>query len=71
MLIVHEFVTPLTLQEERDRNAADLDRFHATPVHVRTVHRAARHPTRPWTGNRLELSPGGHFLPIKLHLTKA
>ena len=32
VLIVHEFVTPLTLQEERDRNAADLDRFLATAL---------------------------------------
>ena len=32
VLIVHEFVTPLTLQEERDRNAVDLDRFLATAL---------------------------------------
>ena len=32
VLIVHEFVTPLTLPERRDRNAADLDRFLATAL---------------------------------------
>ncbi|MYD72462.1 MAG: hypothetical protein F4W89_17210 [Acidobacteria bacterium] len=30
VLIVHEFVTPLTFPEKRERNAADLDRFLAT-----------------------------------------
>ena len=29
VLIVHEFLTPLTLSETRERNAADLDRFLA------------------------------------------
>ena len=32
VLIVHEFVTPLTLPERRERNAADLDRFLATAL---------------------------------------
>ena len=32
VFIVHECVTPLTLQEERDRNAVDLDRFLATAL---------------------------------------
>ena len=32
VLITHEFATPLTLQEERDRNAADLARFLATAL---------------------------------------
>lgn len=32
VLIVHEFVTPLTLPEKRARNAADLDRFLATAL---------------------------------------
>ena len=30
VLIVHEFVTPLTLPERREHNAADLDRFLLT-----------------------------------------
>ena len=32
VLIVHEFVTPLTLPERCERNAADLDRFLATAL---------------------------------------
>ena len=32
VLIVHEFMTPLTLPERRERNAADLDRFLATAL---------------------------------------
>ena len=30
IFVVHEFVTPLTLPERRERNSADLDRFLAT-----------------------------------------
>ena len=32
MVIVHEFVTPLTLPERRECNAADLDRFLVTAL---------------------------------------
>lgn len=42
VLIVHEFLTPLTATEKRERNAADLRRFLAT---------ALRHPVQLASGN--------------------
>ena len=48
VLIVHEFVTPLTVSEKRERNAADLQRFLAT-VFANDRHLAPADVAGPFT----------------------